>query len=391
MSGLGRLHILFVPSWYPSDEAPLLGTFFQEQAEMFEEVGHKVGVLYAQFLDFPSKRWFGGTTHGVRVSVENGLTVVRAVQRMRQLGPLQRIPPIYRAAVRQRERLALKMYDAYAEVNGKPDIIHAKCTMWGAILARAIAEREGIPWLVTVGASIFARGIAGPRERMTASKTLASASYLASVSNSLSEDLDRILGIPQESFTLVPNMIDIDNFPLTPRRQDDEFVWGYMANMVADKGHETLLRAFASVDGGTLQLAGDGPLRGRLEKLVSELGLSDRVSFTGNILREVAPYFFQGIDAFVHPSRYETFGIVLVEALASGRPVVATRCGGPNDIVRQEDGILVAVDDVAGLASAMNEARSHQWDSSAMRAGVEERYTKEIIREQLLTIYNSLI
>lgn len=391
MSGLSRLHILFVPSWYPSDEAPLLGTFFQEQAEMFEEVGHKVGVLYAQFIDLPSKRWFGGTTHGVQVRVENGLTVVRAVQRMRQPGPLQRIPPVYRAAVRQRERLALKMYDAYSEVNGKPDIIHAKCTMWGAILARAIAEREGIPWVVTVGASIFARGIAGPRERMTASKTLDSASYLASVSNSLSEDLDRILGIPQESFTLVPNMIDIGNFPLTPQRQDDEFIWGYMANMVADKGHETLLRAFASVDGGTLQLAGDGPLRGGLENLASELGLSNRVSFLGTIPREEAPNFFQGINAFVHPSRYETFGIVLVESLASGRPVVATRCGGPNDIVREQDGILVAVDDVSGLASSMNEARSHQWDFSAMRAGVEERYTKEIIREQLLTIYNSLV
>jgi glycosyltransferase involved in cell wall biosynthesis len=132
-------------------------------------------------------------------------------------------------------------------------------------------------------------------------------------------------------------------------------------------------------------------LRGYLENLASELGISNRVSFTGNIQRDVAPYFFQGIDAFVHPSRYETFGIVLVEALASGRPVVATRCGGPNDIVREEDGILVAVDDVDGLASAMNELRSHQWDSSAMRAGVEERYTKKIIREKLLTIYNSLI
>lgn len=358
---------------------------------MFKEAGHKAGVLYAQFHDLPSKGWFNGPTHGIEVSDENGLSVVRAIQRMRQPGPLQRIPPIYRAAVRQRERLALKMYDAYVKDNGKPDIIHAKCTMWGAILARAIAERDGIPWLVTVGASIFARGIAGPRERITASKTLNSASYLASVSNSLSQDMDRILGIPQESFTLVPNMIDVDNFPLTSRSQGEEFIWGYMANMVADKGHETLLRAFVSVDDGTLKLAGDGPLRGQLERLASELGLFNRVSFLGAIPREEAPNFFQGIDAFVHPSRYETFGIVLVEALATGRPVVATRCGGPNDIVRQQDGILVAVDDVAGLASAMNEARSHRWDSSAMRAGVEERYTKEIIREQLLTIYNSLL
>tara|TARA_B100002052_G_scaffold108784_1_gene100290 strand:- start:243 stop:629 length:387 start_codon:yes stop_codon:yes gene_type:complete len=124
-----------------------------------------------------------------------------------------------------------------------------------------------------------------------------------------------------------------------------------------------------------------------LESLCSELNISNRVTFTGAIPRGEAHTFFEQIDAFVHPSRYETFGIVLLESLATGRPVVATRCGGPNDIVREQDGILVAVDDAEALAKGMQELMLRDWDTTALRVGVEERYTKDTIRQQLLEIY----
>ena len=66
---------------------------------------------------------------------------------------------------------------------------------------------------------------------------------------------------------------------------------------------------------------------------------------------------------------------------------MATRCGGPNDIVREQDGILVPVDDAKGLAKGMQQLMQQDWDATAMRAGVEERYTKDTIRQQLLEIY----
>ena len=384
---MSKHHILFIPSWYPSTDAPLLGTFFQEQAEMFAEVGHKVGVLHARFHDLPSSTWLKGPTDKITITEENNLTVVRARIRLFQPGPLHRIPPIYRASVRSRERLALRMYDAYKQQNGVPDIIHAKCTMWGAILAQAISKRENIPYIVTAGASVFARGIVGPRERKTAKQALESANQLLSVSSTLAEDLERILEIPATGFTTVPNMIDLHNFPLKNPAENDEFTFGYLANLVADKGHETLLHALANVPNCRLLLGGSGPLRARLENLCSELDISNRVTFTGSIPRGEAHTFFEQIDAFVHPSRYETFGIVLLESLASGRPVVATRCGGPNDIVREQDGILVPVDDAKGLAKGMQQLMQQDWDKTAMRAGVEERYTKDTIRQQLLEIY----
>ena len=380
-------HILFIPSWYPSTDAPLLGTFFQEQAEMFAEVGHKVGVLHARFHDLPSSTWLKGPTSKITINKENNLMVVRAQIRLFQPGPLHRVPPIYRASVRSRERLALRMYDEYKQQNGLPDIIHAKCTMWGAILARAIARREKIPYVVTVGSSVFPRGIVGPRESKTAKQALESANELLSVSTTLAEDLERILKIPATQFTTVPNMIDLHNFPLKSPAQNDEFTFGYLANLVLDKGHDTLLQALVNVPNCKLLLGGSGPLRARLENLCNELNISNRVKFTGAVPRGEVHTFFEKIDAFVHPSRYETFGIVLLESLASGRPVVATRCGGPNDIVRQEDGILVAVDDAADLAKGMQKLMQQEWDATVMRAGVEERYTKHKVRRQLLQIY----
>ena len=392
MSGdtLTERHILFIPSWYPSVDAPLLGTFFREQAEMFAEIGHKVGVLHARFHHLPSPTWLRGPSQPISMAVENNLAVVRASKRLFQPGPLHNIPSIYRSFVRSHEKFALKMYDAYKAVHGAPDIIHAKATMWGAVLAKAIAERENIPYLVTVHSSVFARNIVGPREKVTATLALKSANRLLSVSSTLAKDLERILGIHASKFTTVPNMIDVEKFPYTPLPKNTTFTFGYMANLVNDKGHETLLKAFKKVTNAKLLLAGDGPLRKQLEKLTSVFGIDDRVEFVGAIPREKACEFFQAVDAFVHPSRYETFGIVLIEALSTGRPVVATRCGGPNDIVRTEDGMLVDVDDVDGLAEAMANMIGMQWDTKLMRDGVEARYTKAAIRKQFLDIYDTI-
>ena len=388
---MSKHHILFIPSWYPSTDAPLLGTFFQEQAEMFAEVGHKVGVLHARFHDLPSSTWLKGPTDKITVNKENNITVVRARIRLFQPGPLQRVPSIYRSSVRSRERLALRMYDEYKQENGSPDIIHAKCTMWGAILARAISTRENIPYVVTTGASVFARGIVGPRETNTAKQALESANQLLSVSSTLADDLERILEIPATEFTIIPNMIDLHNFPPKEPAQNNEFTFGYLANLVADKGHDTLLHALVNIPNCRLLLGGSGPLRTRLEKLCGELNISNRVTFLGSIHRGEAHTFFEKIDAFVHPSRYETFGIVLLESLASGRPVVATRCGGPNDIVREQDGILVAVDDAKDLARGMQELMKQEWNTTAMRTGVKERYDKDIVRRQLLEIYKQYL
>ncbi len=124
------------------------------------------------------------------------------------------------------------------------------------------------------------------------------------------------------------------------------------------KGLTVLLRALAALarrDGlppWQCLLVGDGPARGRLEALAAELGLSGRVVFAG--MRRDVPRVLPALDLFVYPSLYEGFGIAIVEAMAAGRPVVASAVGGiPEIVVDRDTGLLVPPGDAAVLAEAL--------------------------------------
>lgn len=124
-----------------------------------------------------------------------------------------------------------------------------------------------------------------------------------------------------------------------------------------EKGQDVLLEAFAQVVRGLgtarLTFVGDGPTAGRLASQARELGLADRVRFTG-FRADPAPYFFHA-DAVVLPSRWEGFPNVLLEAISAGVPVVATECAGASAEIVQPgvNGYLVADEDPPALADAM--------------------------------------
>ncbi len=124
------------------------------------------------------------------------------------------------------------------------------------------------------------------------------------------------------------------------------------------KGIDVLLRAFALIQDKdpalTLVLVGDGPLRGELEDLASALGIANKVAFLGRQGRIQVANLLHGCEVFVLPSRSEPFGIVLVEAMACKKPIVATTAGGiPEIIDNQKNGILVEPDDERALAKAL--------------------------------------
>jgi glycosyltransferase involved in cell wall biosynthesis len=122
------------------------------------------------------------------------------------------------------------------------------------------------------------------------------------------------------------------------------------------KDHRTLLRAFAEVFGRIsdvdLLLAGDGPLRPELERLVAELGITNRVRFLG--IRHDVPDLLKAADMFVLSSVSEAASITLLEAMASGKPVVVTNVGGNPEIVREGvEGLLTPRGDANAMAMAM--------------------------------------
>ena len=125
------------------------------------------------------------------------------------------------------------------------------------------------------------------------------------------------------------------------------------------KGIDVLLRAFAQIQAGRpelrLVLAGDGPLRRRLEDLAESLGIAKKVDFLGRQRRSQVAILLVGCEVFVLPSRSEPFGIALIEAMACKKPIVSTRVGGIPEIIESgKNGILVEPDNPNALAKAIN-------------------------------------
>lgn len=131
-----------------------------------------------------------------------------------------------------------------------------------------------------------------------------------------------------------------------------------VGSLTQQKGHDVLVRAFAAaqqkgmLEDWRLRIVGEGPLRQNLERLVERLGVGDHVELPGTKRDIAAEYGSAAI--FALPSRWEGFGLVVIEAMANGLPVIATRVQGPSAIITTEvDGLLVTPDDVSQLRDAL--------------------------------------
>jgi len=356
------------------------------------ERGIKVGIIAVRFFDLPSNDWLHSDSQKITHSVEGPLNVVRAAQRLRQPGPFHRIPFIYNASIRQRQKLGLKMFDSYVAKHGLPDIIHGHSALWGGVLGAAIASKHNLPFLVTEHASVIPRKIAGPREQKSAEKAYHSADKNYAVSESLVVDLKSIINVKNLEFEITPHMVDSKFEYVESPSSKDGFTWLTVGNLVDDKGHDTLLRAFAKFENSNsnLIIVGDGPHLASLKSLAESLGVSDNVEFKGLVSREEVPNEFVNCHALIHPSRYETQGIVILEALATGRPVISTKCGGPNKVIKEGDGYLIPIDDEDAICDAMSKVMQQDWDGKSISERIQNRFGKTVIIDQLEKIYNSI-
>ena len=138
----------------------------------------------------------------------------------------------------------------------------------------------------------------------------------------------------------------------------------------------------------SVRLAGKGSLREELEQQAKKLGISDRVKFLGRLSREEMQEVLQGANCFVLSTRYEAFGVVLLEAMATGLPVIATRSGGPDSIVNRDNGLLIESENTDELAGAMEQmmAHIHDYPADKIRSETLQKYGDASVMEQ----YNQL-
>ena len=385
-----RKKVLLIPSWFPNQNDPISGIFIQEQAVALAKE-FDVAVLIPGMAAWRNVLNRKAADKSVK-EMQAGLQVYREFAR--PLIPHGPESIDYDTFARAAERGFKKVVKEW----GTPDVIHAHVVLPGGWSALRVAKRHGIPIVLTEHSGPFSMHLGTELSRRLAQETLTGVNRLIAVSPALAKQLLDFQ--PGLQIDVIGNSVRTDFF--VPAENGDKenrkskrfFV---VARLAGAKGLDHLINAVRLVlDKGLnsfeLVIGGDGPDRAMLEGLAKTLGVADRCRFLGRLNREQVKERMQNCDVFVLSSLHETFGVVVGEAMACGKPVISTRCGGPEFVVNEETGVLVDIAKPQALADAMAEFILNRisFDPQTVRNSVVNRFSPEAFVRNITAVYQEV-
>lgn len=315
------------------------GVFEFDQAKALAASGHEVVYLAADIRSIRRARAWGfekKRVSGVSLFVLNV--------------PLGSFP--WKARLRVSSRAIRWLIDHAIRDVGLPDVVHSHFALQGLLSERA-RDVHRAPVIYTEHCSKI---LTHDRAYMMRSKEACmNADRVIAVSNTLAFEIKDWCTTPP---AVIWNVVDTDTFAHVDPIAHDGFRFVSVGSLIDRKGYDTSLRAFAELarsHGSNLHysIVGEGPLLNDLKKLAKELDIEGLVTFVGLATRNEIAQELAKSDCFVLASNQETFGVCCIEAMAVGIPIVATKCGGPEDFIESETGILVNPEDSVQLRNAM--------------------------------------
>ncbi|MFH0820231.1 MAG: glycosyltransferase family 4 protein [Candidatus Peregrinibacteria bacterium] len=278
----------------------------------------------------------------------------------------------------------------------KFDLVHLHLWNPGACrYAFMAAASNGVPIVTTEHDPFELRGIKRALKLRAFRRTV----HTIAISQQGEMDLQKWYGIPDDKISVVNNGIDSTSFPrkresIDPRLLGDDIMITCIAELHERKGHKYLLEAFLKLQSTTpnlqLQLVGTGPLE---KELKSCYGANPNIHFLG--WRDDVPEILSKSDLLVLPSLKEAFGLVVLEAMASGVVVIGTDGGGVRDIIRNGvDGLLVPPANSDVLAEAMEKLLCNPEQKRALEETALKRvqeFSAERMTEETFKIYSSVL
>jgi len=272
----------------------------------------------------------------------------------------------------------------------RPRIVHTHGSLAGRVAgvlagARVVYTKHGL-----AAASEQAIQVRSPGALLKRMAVKGLAHRIVAVSEAIRRELEAAGADPQR-LRVIPGGVPLADYKVTPLPAG---VIGAVGRLSFEKGFDLLVEAMAQVEGARLILGGDGPQATALASQVRVRGLTDRVELTGFV--PDIPAFLERIGLFVLPSRSEGLGLVLVEAMAAGRPVVAARVGGiPEVVVDGETGILVEPESPDALAAAIRRVLADPVLAGRMgqagRRRAEVLFSASRMAAQTVSLYQELL
>ena len=287
----------------------------------------------------------------------------------------------------------------------QPDVIHAH-HVW---VTPYIASETGLPYVISCHGTDLMGYKKGPRYHEYALTAAQNAHAIIAISHQVQADAMRTYQMPQDKVPLIGNGFGPNHFKMLPDVTKesvlDEFgltggnkpLISFAGKFTDFKGIDVLLKAAAIYEkrllGIQTVLVGHGELWDDMHALQEQLGL-ENVHFLGHQSQDILARIYNAADVSIVPSRVEPFGLVAVEALACGTPVVATNAGGLPDFINEKVGALVPVDDPESLAQAIiNEIENNTKQTKGVYANqyAYESYTWEKQVAKMVALYQQAI
>lgn len=384
------LKILFLPRWYPHRHDPMSGLFIQRQAEALAK-WHHVVVLYVRGdPGCPGE-------FEIEFAEEEGITVIRVHYRIPDkviplLSTIRSLVNFYRAHFR-----GLELLEGFS-----PDIVHSHVLTRVPLVGFILARRFRVPHVISEHWSRYLKGndtFRGWVRKQTARLVVRKAAAIVPVSSILELAMRRY-HLDNPKYTVIPNVVD---FPViavnidrsqTPERQ--------FIHISCFDNHSKNIAGLIGVVARLSEkrsdfhclLVGDGPDMAGMKTLAVQSGVMGKyVFFPGLLDRQVIEDLLNCSDFSVLPSRYETFGTVIIESLACGTPVISTATGIASEVISDKNGIIVPVDDDMALMNAIDRMLDHcdSYNREEVRASIGNKFTSDAVGKQLNKLYSEIL
>ncbi|NMP32957.1 glycosyltransferase family 4 protein [Thalassotalea sp. M1531] len=343
------MNILVLPSWFENTKNPTLGSFFKDQSIALLNLGHKVAIIHPNAVSFKGvQHWRPGKT-----CTKDGLPIYKSsyftIPKLRQFNIWNRI--------KQYE----KLYKKYIADNGSPDVLHAHSCALGpfgsaGLAAHYISKKYKIPFVITEHASSFHTKYYQKKEVPLIKQAFDNASSVVAVSESLANDLHEF-GV-NRNINIIGNIIDVDSFKLPEQpNESNHYTFVVVAYLRPIKQIDVIIKAFAKALSSNsnirLKIIGNGEQIEELITLSKTLKVDNAVHFLGELPRSQVVKEMTTSDCYLLASAYETFSVAVHEALALGKSVISSSCGGPEPTIKTLKETILPSFNVSTLSEAM--------------------------------------
>ena len=384
------MKLLIVPSWYPTNIHPESGTFFRDRAKILQQCGFSITIATHILHSTKDILKFKQNDNDINPEVDDGVVVYKT----ESINPFPKMP---NKTFNHYKKLILSLVKNVINIS-KPEFVFINSSLYGGAALAKYLHSEMIPFMVSEHLKEFIlKNQFSLFQKECINECYNYSSKIITTSKVLKNEIINNFNINSKRVLLIPNPADTKYFLPKRSKTGDTFTFISVALLRPEKRLDILIKAFAilskHIPNIVLTVIGDGPEKNKLKLLSHKLGVNNRINFIGYQNKIAVSDILRDHDALVLSSDVETFGVVIVEAMSVGLPVIATKCGGPESIVVAETGVLVDSNDKNKLSLAMKNMIEdyNNYDSNTIRQIAINIYGDKAYGDNIMNAIDSVL